>query len=99
MFSFIIEELMNDHIGIFTFNPNRRHNSKEYNQEFVIPNTQWLTNKSHKDYNDDNESSELNDEMISLLHRRFVYPGALIAVCIVSGLPQPLKLSSIVWDY
>lgn len=87
IFSSLIIEMMNDHLGIFTFNPNRRHNNKETNQEDLIPNIKA------------NFYGDFNDDISHLLSKRFTFAGALIACCIVSSLPQPLKLSSIIWDH
>lgn len=89
IFSSLMMEIMNDRLGIFTFNPNRRKNNKDTNQEDLIPNIAFNYDKSVE-----------NAEKIGYFSsKRFVYTGALIAVCIVSGLPQPLKLSMIVWEY
>lgn len=86
LFYYLVEELNDTNLGIFTFNPKRRHKNKETNQEDLIINRS-KTNKF------------LDDEYSNLFKKRFVYAGALIACCIVSNLPQPLKLSSIIWDY
>ncbi|KAK8892306.1 hypothetical protein M9Y10_029531 [Tritrichomonas musculus] len=93
IFSSLIVELMNNHIGVFTFNANRRHNNKETNQEDLIPNRQEMNDMNDRDEN------EVPDEISQFYSKRFIYAGALIAICIVSGLPQPMKLSMIVWEY
>lgn len=73
-------------MGIFTFNPNRRHKNKETNQEDLIINRSKTNNF-------------LDNEYSIFFKKRFVYAGALVAYCIVSNLPKKLKLSSIIWDY
>lgn len=73
-------------MGIFTFNPNRRHKNKETNQEDLIINRSKTNNF-------------LDNEYSILFKKLFVYAGALFAYCIVSNLPKKLKLSSIIWDY
>ncbi|KAK8878322.1 hypothetical protein M9Y10_005088 [Tritrichomonas musculus] len=87
IFSSLILEMMNDHIGIFTFNPNRRNKVADTNQEDLIPNKVF------------NESYFFQFENGYRFYRRFVYAGSLIAVCIVSNLPQPMLLSSFIWEY
>ena len=87
IFSSLIIEMMNKHLGIFTFNPNRCHKIIETNQEDLIPNKEAKL------------SDDFNDDFVQLLNKRFTFAGALIACCIVSSIPQPMKLSSIVWDY
>ena len=34
-----------------------------------------------------------------LFEKRFIYVGALIGICIVSEIPQPIKLSMMIWEY
>lgn len=84
LFSYLVKGLNDPNLGIFTFNPNRRHKNKETNQEDLI------INRSNK---------FLDNEYSILFKKRFVYAGALIACWIVSNLPKKLKLSSIIWDY
>lgn len=69
LFSSLIVELMNEHIDIFTFNPKRRHNFKETNQENLIPNTQKICKTLESDEKD---SSEVDEEMESLLQKQLV---------------------------
>ena len=89
IFSSLIVELMNEHIGIFTFNPNRRHKTKDTNQEDLIPNIHY-DGKIYK---------EVTSKKMFSLSNRFVYAGAFIAVCIVSEIPQQMKLAYFVWEY
>ena len=87
----LVMEMMNEHFGVFTFNPNRRHDVKETNQEDLIPNKFLIGDVF--DYK--------NNENIELFSRgnRFIYAGALIAISVVSSLPQPMKLASFIWEY
>lgn len=41
---------------------------------------------------------DFNDDIVNLLDKWFTLAGALIACCIISSIPQTIKLSSIVWD-
>lgn len=92
IFSSLITEMMNDRIGIFTFNPNRNHCIKDTNQEDLIPNKYLIRCSLIDKY--------MNDSLFMHLYsHRFIYAGALIAICIVSKLPQPMKLPSFVWEY
>lgn len=67
IFSSLIIEMMNKHLGMFTFNPNMRHKNKETNQEDLIP------NKKAQLFDD------FNDDIVNLLDIRFIFAGALIA--------------------
>lgn len=86
IFSSLIVEMMNDKLGIFTYNPNRLHENKDTNKEDLIPNKNII-------------SENFSEEAAKLLEKRFVYAGALIAACIVSSLPQTMNLSSFIWEY
>ncbi|KAK8838246.1 hypothetical protein M9Y10_035666 [Tritrichomonas musculus] len=77
---------MNNNIGVFTSNPNHRNELPNTNKEDLI------LNIYDQGKNKDNDYGSLADE-------RFQYAGALIAVCIVSDLPQQMKLASFVWEY
>ena len=90
IFSSLIIEMMSEHIGMFTYNPNRRHKNKETNQEDLIPNPSS---------NETELRSEFSNDVERLLSKGLTFCGALIAACIVSALPQPMKLASMVWEY
>lgn len=83
VFSSLIIEIMNNNVGIFTFNPNHNHKTEDTNKEDLIPNTQFY--------------GQIYDMIDTSC--RFLYAGALIAVCIVSDLPQQMKLASFVWEF
>ena len=86
LFSSLFVELMNSHIGVFTINPNKLHDLTDTNKEDMIP------NKNFNDIFADKKHSQL-------FKSRFIYAGALIGICIVSKLPQPIRLASFIWEY
>lgn len=86
IFSNLIVEMMNDHLGIFTMNPNMRNQIGDTNREDLIPN-KMMRNDIYQ-YKDDTKFSE-----------RFIYAGALIAICIKSNLPQQMNLAPFIWEY
>lgn len=88
IFSSLIFEMMNDHLGIFTPNPNYLHDVKESNIEDLIPNI-----------NDKISEEFVSSISILLSSNRFIFAGALIGCCIVSSIPQSMKLSNIVWEF
>ena len=92
LFSSLIMEMMSEHDGIFTYNPNRRHCVKDTNQEDLIPN-KFMNGEVFK-YEGKRDKDYFNRN-----NCRFKYAGALIAACIVSDLPQPMTLSSFIWEY
>lgn len=83
---------MNNNIGVFTSNPNHRNELPNTNKEDLILNVHYKGDIYDQGKNKDNDYGSLADE-------RFKYAGALIPVCIVSDLPQQMKLASFVWEY
>lgn len=83
---------MNNNIGVFTSNPNHRNELPNTNKEDLILNVHYKGDIYDQGKNKDNDYGSLAAE-------RFQYAGALIPVCIVSDLPQQMKLASFVWEY